>query len=97
MNKLDLASGWAKAWSVISTGNEKLIAIATVIGILLVVGSIVGYLWERRRGSGGNHKSVFGMLAVGAILVAPTVVFPLLLMVVDAIANSVLNLFSVGG
>lgn len=92
MDKVDLAGSWTKAWSVFSTGNEKIFTILSVVGVIIFVASLAGYIWQRRRGSGGNTGAVIGAGVVGMLFCAPQVVIPLLLVIVDLLANTVVRL-----
>lgn len=92
MEKVDFAGSWGKAWAVLSNGNEQIFTILSVIGVLVLVGSVLGFIWQRRRGSGGNTGAVVGAAVVGLFFCAPQVVIPLALVFIDLIVNTVIHL-----
>lgn len=91
---VNFAGGWNTLWSAITSGFPQLVNIITIVGVILVAGTLAKWAWDRRRG--GNlaqgAQPVWGVLIIGALLMAPTVVMPLLLIVVDGIANAGLAL-----
>lgn len=93
---ITLVKGWTTVWSAVTSALGPLAAMLTAIGALLVVVSIVGYIWERRRG-GGNHSKLMYTLLIGAILAAPDLLIPLLLHIADFLANFVAGLLTKGG
>jgi|SRR5579875_1345756 hypothetical protein len=93
-NTVDLSSSWDKIWSSLSssTGFSSLQWVITLIGIILILGSILRWLWSRRTGGGqGGHQHVFWTIFVGAVLMLPDVLVPVLLTLVDVIINSIAN------
>jgi hypothetical protein len=89
---VDLSSSWGKIWTALSnsTGFSKLQWVITVVGIILILSSLLRYLWSRRTGGGqGGHQPVFWTLFVGAILMLPQVLIPVILTVADAIINAI--------
>jgi RsiW-degrading membrane proteinase PrsW (M82 family) len=91
---IDLAGSWNTAWTAISGSLGAFSSLLAVIGTLLVVFAIVGYIWERRRGGGGNHSKLIYTLVIGAVLSAPGVVIPALLTAIDFIVNALLSLLN---
>lgn len=91
---VNLASGWSTVWTAVSGAlGSKLTTLMTAIGVILVVLAILGWLWERRKGGmSGNHNKLLWTLLIGAILVAPNLLIPLLLNIADFIANAIINL-----
>jgi len=66
--------------------------------MLLVVAAILTYLWERRRGNGGQgggHQKILWAIAIGMVLAAPDVVIPAILTIVDFIANALASGLSI--
>lgn len=97
--EVNLADGWDKFWIPFSNALPGLDTLLTVIGVGLVAFAIGSWLWERRRGGGmggqGNSKLLWTGLA-GAAFAAPTVIFPIGLMIIDAIINFVLEVLNLG-
>ena len=91
---IDLAGSWTTAWTAISGPLGSFSSLMAVVGTLLVVGGLVGYIWERRRGGGGSHSKLIYTIVIGAILSAPGIVVPVLLTVVDFVVNALISLLS---
>ena len=72
--------------------GSSLITFLGVIGTLLIIFSIVKYVWDRRRGNQGSHQHILWSLSIGAILAVPSVVMPALLTVLDAVVNTFLKI-----
>lgn len=89
---IDLASSWTKAWTAISGPLGAFASLLGVIGALLVVFGVAGYIWERRRGGGASHQKLLYTIVIGAILAAPGVVVPSLLTAVDFLINALIGL-----
>jgi len=89
---INLASSWTTAWTAISGPLGAFANLLGVIGALLVVFGVAGYIWERRRGGGGSHQKLIYTIVIGAILAAPGVVVPSLLTAVDFIINALIGL-----
>lgn len=92
---VNFAGGWNTAYSAITSGFPQLMNILTVVGVILVIGTLLKWAWDRRRGGSmaQGAQPVWGVLIIGSILMAPTIVMPLLLLIVDGIANAGLALF----
>src|SRR6476661_5346271 len=93
--RVNLAAGWAVVWSTISTVLGGVGGALTVFGTLLVVVGFVSWLWQKRRGSGGGQgQSGLGWtILIGALLVTPGVVLPILLTAVDIVLNAGITLW----
>lgn len=84
-----LASQWSTAWGAISGAlGTNVTTLLGVIGVFMVVGGVVGWLWERRKG-GGSHSKLFYSIVIGAILSAPGFIIPMILTLADGIANGI--------
>jgi len=95
---VDLRGGWDAAWapiqSILGAGVLKIVA---AIGVLIVVSAFAKWVWDKRRGGGGNSSALLWSLAIGALLTGPTVVIPVALWLFDGVANVVLKLFNNNG
>ena len=95
---VNLRGGWDSAWapiqSVLGAGVLKIVA---AIGVLIVVSAFGKWVWDKRRGGGGNSSTLLWSLAVGALLTAPTVIIPIALWAFDGAANVVVKLFNNNG
>lgn len=85
---INLSGGWGTLWGAVTSGFPALPGMLTFVGTAIVVFAVGKWAWERRRGGGmGNHQNVWGALFVGAVLLAPSVLLPLLLLILDGVAN----------
>lgn len=92
--EVNLHSGWATFWGAITAGFPGITTLMTVIGVALVVFALLKWAWDRRRGGGMGQGSqpLWGALIPGSILAAPSVLFPLLLGLLDWVANIAIQL-----
>lgn len=88
-NSSNLAGAWSSFWGAISgsAGINNLTTILAIVGMLLIVGALVKFVWDKRRGGGGNSQAVIWTMIVGGILAGPNVFIPLLLTLADFIVN----------
>ncbi len=93
---VDLNSGWDSVWGAFKAGAPGISTAMTVIGVVLVVFSILKWAWDRRRNQGGNHSNLLWTLVPGAVLVAPDLLFPLILTLLDWIINIAVQLINHG-
>lgn len=95
MDKVDFSGAWNTFWGSISGSLGGLSTFLAVIGMLMVVFSAIGWLWQKRRG-GGFAQGSSGLLitmTVGACLAAPSALIPLILGIFDFAANSMIAFF----
>lgn len=86
--QVNLVSSWQKFWDVVSAAIAPPVQTTiTVIGVGLILFSIVKYLWEKRRGQGGKTGPVWWTLLFGGVLIAPEVLLPLLLSILQWAIN----------
>jgi len=93
---INLVNGWNTVWTAVSSALGPLSTLLTAIGAILMVGSILGYLWERRKG-GKDHSKLMWTLLIGAVLAGPTLLIPMFLHIADFVANSIAHLLTKGG
>ncbi|GAB3176137.1 hypothetical protein GCM10027059_50530 [Myceligenerans halotolerans] len=92
---IDLDGSWSVLWgSIISaSGMGRVADLVSVLGVALVVVSVIGWIWQRRRrGGGGRNAGLVVALIIGAIMAGPNVLLPRLLWIVDALVNAFVNL-----
>lgn len=93
--KIDLTGSWNKLVGALSGGSvEKVLTFLSIIGVILVIASIGGYLWQRRRGGGGNHSGLLWAGLVGALFAAPKVVIPIALTILDFLISAIAGIVS---
>ena len=101
---VNLREGWDNVWNGLKDGNPAFAGVMnllTAVGAVIVVMAIAKLLWEKRRGGGGGGGGMGGgktdgimwALALGAILAAPNLILPVLLTILDTIANGVAGVF----
>jgi hypothetical protein len=92
---VNLTAGWTLIWSTISAGLGGVAGALTVFGTLLVVLGFASWLWQKRRGSGGGQgqSGLLWTVLIGALLVTPGVVLPILLTAVDIVLNAGITLW----
>ena len=89
---VDLSQSWGKLWSSASasSGFSELRWVLTVVGTIIVAAAILRYIWDSRKGQ-GKRQHVIWSLVVGAILVLPGVLVPVLLTLADAVINLIIG------
>ena len=90
---VNFAGDWTSVDTALNSAlGPSLVTFLGVVGTLLIVLSVAKYLWDRRRGGGGNHQHVLYTTLFGAILAVPAVVMPAILTIVDAVVNLFLKI-----
>lgn len=94
-NEIDLSGSWDKVWSAVS-GDSTITTLAAIVGVILVLAAIGGFIWRKARGKGseGAGRGLILTLLIGAILAAPSVVLPLLLGLADLLINTGIRLYN---
>ena len=91
-NSVDLSAAWDAFWGAINRGEfSQLMQIITVLGVLVFLAAAVGFLWQKRKGGGGNSKGLWWALAIGAVFSAPSFLIPIVLTIFDLVANIIAN------
>ena len=93
--RVNLTGGWTLIWGTVSGALGGVGGALTVFGVLLVVLGFGSWLWQKRRGSGGGqgHSGLLWTMLIGALLVTPGVVLPILLTAVDIVLNAAVALW----
>lgn len=89
---LDLSGAWSKFWNGIAGGLGNLPIALAIIGMLIIVGGLVKFFWDKRRGGGGNSSQLVWTSVVGSLLAAPNLILPLLLGIIDLLVNMFVKL-----
>lgn len=91
---VDLSGAWSTFWNAVtaSTGAQ-LTNVLSVLGVAILVFAFAGYLWQRARSQGGDGGKLVWAVAIGATLAAPGVIFPLMLTIVDVVANAGISVY----
>jgi len=93
--RVNLTGGWNIIWGAISGALGGVGGALTVLGTLIVVVGFVSWLWQKRRGTGGGqgHSGPLWTMLIGALLVTPGVVLPILLTALDIVLNARITLW----
>lgn len=91
--EIDLQGGWESFYnSVRSSVGSGLFDLLTGLGAVIVVIAILKWIWDKRRG-GARSQGVLWAIVVGAILAAPGLIIPVMLGIIDTVANAFVDLF----
>lgn len=82
-----LADTWTEFWGKVSGPLGGIVDIMTFVGVILVVGALLKYFWDRRRG-GANTGQLLWAFGVGALLTLPTLLIPAILKLVDLLITA---------
>ncbi|WIB65535.1 hypothetical protein [Curtobacterium sp. MCBD17_040] len=90
---VNLSGSWSTLWGAISsaTGWSHVQTFLSVIGVVIIIGSIAVYLFERRRGGGGRHMNILWAGLFGALLAAPSLIIPTALSLIDFVIGVLVN------
>lgn len=92
--KSNFSSSWNTFWSAISGQLGGVLTIMTWVGVVLVVFSVVGWIYKKRQGGSLSQglSGVFITMVVGMVLCSPQLLIPLILRIVDFVANTAASL-----
>lgn len=94
-NSLDLAGTFSRFWSALGLSGAPAFVLAA-IGMLIIVFSLIGLLWNKRRGGGGNTNGFVWAIIAGGVIAAPGLFLPLLLKFIDLVVNAVVRVATGG-
>lgn len=93
---IDFSGAWKSMWTAIesATGIAGVIKLFAIVGVILVLASLIGWLFQKRRGGGVSQglSGVLVTLIIGIVLVAPNYGIGALLTIVDGIGNAVVKI-----
>jgi hypothetical protein len=90
---VNISGQWSTLWGAITSAAPSITGILSAVGALLIIMALVMWIVKRRTQRGmGDMTAVWGSAIVGALLLAPAVVIPLVLTVLDLIINIVISL-----
>lgn len=93
MDAVDISGQWGKLWGAITSAAPSLSGILSAVGALLVIAALIMWIIKRRTQRGmGDMTAVWGALIIGAVFLAPAVVIPLALTLIDLVVNIVVGL-----
>lgn len=91
--KSKLKDGWKAVWSAVTAGTGNgLGTLLLSVGVILMVLALGKWLWDKRKGGGGNSSALLWTAVVGAALAGPEVIFPIMLGIVDWLIDTVVGI-----
>lgn len=87
-----LKDGWNAVWAAVTAGAPGLSTLLLSVGVVLMVIALGKWLWDKRKGGGGNSSALLWTAVVGAALAGPEVIFPIMLGIVDWLINTVVGI-----
>ncbi|XKH58317.1 hypothetical protein LG293_16970 (plasmid) [Citricoccus nitrophenolicus] len=94
--KISVAAEWDTLWASVESSAPGLTGILSFFGIAVGAWAVIKWMMDARSGGATRAgKGPLWMLAFASLLIAPTLVIPLVLNIFDIVANLVLGL--VGG
>lgn len=92
---MNLTTGWNDFWNTL-TGGNGLGTVLAIVGVAIIVFFIAMYAWQKRR-SGGGGGGGFPVMAVvlGLLLAGPALVMPVILSLLEALFQIVVNIIAV--
>lgn len=81
----NLVSGWNKIVGML----DKVLVPLAIVGVIVLIVALVGYLWARRKGS-GNPQLTQGLLitvVIAGICASPKVIIPAFLAIFDILID----------
>ena len=99
MGEANFKGWWENIWGTIEANLGGYQALLETVATLILVGAIIKYFWDKRKGGGGyggsgQNSTVIWTMAVAAMIALPGVILPLVLGVVDVLVNFGIDLVS---
>lgn len=95
-NTIDLAGGWNTLWGALNI-PPAMMTLLTVVGVIIVIGAILKWVFERKRqGSQGMGQSSGPLLwaaLAGVAIAAPALIIPIFLTIIDWIINGLVSVW----
>lgn len=94
---VNLSQGWTTFWNAVKGSLGGIDTVMTIVGVLIVVGAVLKWVFERRKSGGGgmgNHQPVLWALLAGAALASPDLIIPIFLTILDVIANAFISIWN---
>lgn len=91
--EVDLSGQWGTLWGAVKSAIPSISTILGMIALVLVVVATISWVWGKRRNvRAGDNQPMIGAIVVACVFAAPDLVFPLLLTIVDGLANFAINI-----
>lgn len=97
MDEVDLSAVWKTFWNAVTEeAGANFSVVLSVVGLIIVIFTLLGYVWKRWRNQGAQMGQMWLAILLGGLFAAPAILIPLLLFLVDLIANVAINLWNTG-
>jgi hypothetical protein len=96
VTQVNFVGQWNTVWGAVNSALGPVSNLMSIAGTILVVFAAGKWLWERRKG-GANHSHLLWTLGVGALLLAPNIIVPVVLTILDAVINAVVGIGTSSG
>lgn len=84
-SSVDLSGAWSQIWARIAPELQGFDLFLIFLAVAVAVVVTVKYIYESRRKGGGDVRSVTVGLVIAALLAAPGLIIPLLLLIADGL------------
>lgn len=92
---VDFSGSWTTFWGAASPELNSIVTLLGIIGLLMVAGGIIMWIYRKSRGGGGNTSGLVWTIVIGGILAGPNFLIPIILNVVDFFINTIASVLSV--
>jgi hypothetical protein len=84
-SSVDLSGAWSQIWARIAPELQGFDLFLVFLAVVVALAVTVKYIYESRRKGGGDARSVAVGLVIAALLAAPGLIIPLLLLIADGL------------
>ena len=96
MYEIDISRHWETFWSALTrNAGGGLTTVMAWVGLAVVAAAVAVLIWRkfRRKGEQGQAGMLGWAILFGALLAGPDLLFPVLLNIVDAVANTAIGMW----
>lgn len=95
-DRVNFHGNWTTFWGAAQGQLGGILTLLGIIGLLLVAGAVIMWIYRKSRGGGGNTSGLVWTIVVGAILASPNFLIPMLLRVIDFFINTIAAVLRTG-
>lgn len=85
LNSVDLSDAWSQIWAQLSPELQGFALFLIFVAVLIAAVTIGKYVFDSRRKGGGDARSLGVWLFIAALLAAPGLIIPVLLIIADGL------------
>lgn len=82
---VDLSGSWSQIWAKLSPELQGFSLFLVFVAVAIAAVTIGKYIFDSRRKGGGDARSLAGWLFFAALLAAPALIIPVLLIIADGV------------